>query len=559
MIDPSPQHHRLTHLAIPVLAATLVFGGLGFFAQQHWSCTFDEGFHITRGTMRAATGDSRLSYYHPPLQNMICGFFAMRSAGDRLALPDTPAWRDAELYAYAGDFAAANAGTYPSMVRASRTGSRIFGVLLVALGVLWAGRAAGPAAAWVAAFGLALNPNLLAHGNLTTSDMGVAALTLAGSYFLWEFCRTDRTAWLLLSAFGFAAAAAAKFTGLIWLVSFLILCVPLLALQKRRPGLVLYAGIGLLFFGFLLVLLYGPSPQMIRASRVPWLEGRSMIAGRYLEGLVRMGTHALEGQSAYFGGRTFTQSEIWHLPATMALKNPWPWVLATLAAGAIFVRRRIQRPEGLIPWIPALVFAGLLFGVNQLAIGIRHTLPVLGLLLTGAAVWTARLRPPRLRQGFLGLLALSSLCAVGLSYPHYIPYFPAWAGGVEKGHQWLVDSNYDWGQDLEELVEVWPELVEENGGEPPHLIYFGFVDPDRIHGIDSSAPKLNGFMYRTAALSAGPEAYAAWKEALTRLDGTVVISLSALNLRPYGLDFGYLIEGEHLRTIGRCFRVYRLP
>jgi hypothetical protein len=35
--------------------------------------------------------------------------------------------------------------------------------------------------------------------------------------------------------------------------------------------------------------------------------------------------------------------------------------------------------------------------------------------------------------------------------PHWMSYFNEFAGGPKNGHDWLVDSNIDWGQDLQEL------------------------------------------------------------------------------------------------------------
>jgi hypothetical protein len=61
----------------------------------------------------------------------------------------------------------------------------------------------------------------------------------------------------------------------------------------------------------------------------------------------------------------------------------------------------------------------------------------------------------------------------------HISYFNELSGGPLRGHQQLVDSNLDWGQDLPALAQ-W--LASHQVKEPVNLCYFGTADP-RFHGI----------------------------------------------------------------------------
>ena len=47
------------------------------------------------------------------------------------------------------------------------------------------------------------------------------------------------------------------------------------------------------------------------------------------------------------------------------------------------------------------------------------------------------------------------------------------AGGPENGYKYVVDSNYDWGQDMYNLQE----FVEENNIDQIKLDYFGGANP----------------------------------------------------------------------------------
>lgn len=75
-------------------------------------------------------------------------------------------------------------------------------------------------------------------------------------------------------------------------------------------------------------------------------------------------------------------------------------------------------------------------------------------------------------------------------HPHYLTYFNQLAGGPAGGHQYAVDSNLDWGQDLKRLA-MW---VEENKVNKIHLDYFGWADQgyylkDKLVWINSGTYK----------------------------------------------------------------------
>ena len=74
------------------------------------------------------------------------------------------------------------------------------------------------------------------------------------------------------------------------------------------------------------------------------------------------------------------------------------------------------------------------------------------------------------------LLAASAAWLIGsaaLTYPHYLSYYNALAGGTERGYLIATDSNYDWGQDFYRLRE----FVEDQRIEHIAIDYFGGASP----------------------------------------------------------------------------------
>jgi hypothetical protein len=108
-------------------------------------------------------------------------------------------------------------------------------------------------------------------------------------------------------------------------------------------------------------------------------------------------------------------------------------------------------------------------------IGIRHILAVYPLISVGAACsftrWIRQSRTGQQRRpGWLvAALPASALAVVLLAYPQFLSYMNPLAGGTENGYRHLLDSNYDWGQDVIRLKK----FLKERGIDRIYLQYFG--------------------------------------------------------------------------------------
>jgi hypothetical protein len=69
------------------------------------------------------------------------------------------------------------------------------------------------------------------------------------------------------------------------------------------------------------------------------------------------------------------------------------------------------------------------------------------------------------------------VCAVLWFAPHWMSYFNEAAGGPLRGHEWLVDSNIDWGEDI--LMLKWWHDRHPEAADLQAALFTGF-DPRDI-------------------------------------------------------------------------------
>ena len=111
-------------------------------------------------------------------------------------------------------------------------------------------------------------------------------------------------------------------------------------MTDRSFKTLLYGPVALLLLAGLLVILYGMTPQVIRVSPESWFYGKEMIAGRYIEGLIAQGQHALGGQRSFLAGTRFTRGQWWYIPLALLFKTPPLWLVAILTASFLTLFRK---------------------------------------------------------------------------------------------------------------------------------------------------------------------------------------------------------------------------
>jgi hypothetical protein len=201
--------------------------------------------------------------------------------------------------------------------------------------------------------------------------------------------------------------------------------------------------------------------------------------------------HTYQGALArptFLNGRLSQTGWWYYFPATMAYKSSLTLIAASLAAAAgalVWLRRRSFDFE--LRWnvlclaIPPVLYL-LVAMKSNLNLGLRHVLPVYPFLFIGIGIAAATIhaRRPVLVNRILLVLLLPLLAEALFTFPNYIAFFNAAAGGARGGIKLLSDSNLDWGQDLKLLAE-WRQ---KNPRGRLHLSYFGTADP-WAYGIEN--------------------------------------------------------------------------
>ena len=409
-----------------------------------------------------------------------------------------------------------------------------------------------------------------------TTDLGVTAFIFGALYFLWR--TTRRFTWPDLAGTALFAALAlvSKYSALVLVP----LAALLLGARVAIPG---WAGnvfgddtrgrlarAGTVLLGLFLVThlatwaVFGfrysltPSPDGRRlttsaaayvqeqspglAAAVEWIDEQRLLPNASSQGFL-FGQARARQRTAYLGGSVKEGGWWFYFPAAFLMKTPLV-LLVVGAAGLVLLARRFRERWLTLAFVllpPAVFFTVAMTGTIN--IGLRHILPVYPFLLLAAGAafeWLAG-------HGRAWVVVVLTIAAAGETlpvHPDYLTFFNRVAGGPARGHTRLLDSNLDWGQDLEGLAR-WME--RENVGHV-NLSYFGTADP-AYYGIACT------HLY-------GAPFYAVDRVADPRLPGHVAVSATNLHgvyLDPARRDFyAPLLEREPLAVIGGTIHVYHV-
>ena len=388
---------------------------------------------------------------------------------------------------------------------------------LAAIVFLWTRALWGFPAAALALLLAVTSPDVLAHGQLVTTDLG-AALFIFAAVAAFERMTARLTATrVALAGLALGAALATKFSSFILFPVLAALAAVVVlrrepltvalgaprALDGRRAKLAAVAAAGAVLLAIAFVCLwaaygfrFAAVPDAAFASSIPWdrlrpeepalaravdaMRDGHVLPEAWLWGFVRFFKHQ-QGRPAFLLG-AHSDAGFWNFfPVSFAVKTPLA-LLALLALSAwLAVARRLRHRADVFLWIPLVLYAAISLtrGIN---IGHRHLLPLYPFLFVAAgraATWAAAAWPRRAPAAMVGVLALWHAGAALWIHPHYLAYFNELAGGPGRGYRILVDSSLDWGQDLRGLRPY----MEAHGIPRVKLSYFGTADP-AYYGIE---------------------------------------------------------------------------
>ncbi len=507
---------------------TVHAGLLAWSAYCH-SPTIDEVGHLVSGLSHWELGRFNLYCVNPPLVRLVA------------ALPVLPAkphtdWSKANQDPHARaefdigrEFIAANGPSSFWYFRWARWACIPFSLLGGYICFRWARELYGLWAGYLALVLWCFCPNILAFASLITPDAGAAALGLTAAYFFWLWLKNPGWSGAFFAGLFLGLAELTKMT---WVVLFPLW--PLLWLVYRWPfsglslkarvretgQLVLVLSLGL----YLLNLGYGFDHTFARLGNFQFvsrtLQGQPMpnrqgqsasnrfaetwlgslpvpVPKYYLLGIDQQKRDFEMKWPSYLRGEWRKRGWWYYYLYGLLIKVPLgTWLLVFLAL--IFSMKKNRLPPGeaaslaaptwrdeLVLLAPAVVVLTLVSSQTGFNHHLRYVLPIFPFVyvwlgkVAAAAVWLGW----KFRSLCLGALTWAVAASLFV-YPHNMSYFNELAGGPSGGHNHLVDSNIDWGQDLLYLKE-W--LDEHPEARPLGLAYFGGFDP-RVLGIEFTLP-----------------------------------------------------------------------
>jgi len=549
-----------------MLAAILIVAFLfqSYSASRLKSPVFDEPFLIPAGLSYVQTGTIRLYMQHPPLLQELAGLSLVISgirwpktveASQELQGNGEPEWR------LGNSIIAANGADRVLFW------SRLPFIFLSALGglllYLFGREIVGGVAALGALFLYALDPTMVAHSYLATTDVGLTVFAMLFLWVLWRYLEHPTWARLFLSGVALGLALCTKFSAV-----FLLPVGGLLLLAALRwPVGTANESSGSFF----------DRPSLGNSE---WGRGMAARAGSfammcvvaaividlvYLSpcglSLYNSGVHLVNADHDP-GYLVFMDGQLAHrfhsyLAVCYLVKEPLAGI-ALFGIGIFELRRTrtLSTLRQMFLLIPLAVLFAAYTAWSDNA-GIRYLLPVLPFvyLIGGLGLETLLRNGSAIARTTAVLICAWMIVAAAGIYPDHLAYFNEAAcvlqgksrqirfdGGTACGPLWLDDSNVDWGQGLKQL-KTW--LDKNAQGRSFQLGYFGLYPPD--------AYQISYQVLDVPELMRGP------KPGLYVLSAHLVALLPALGAEVRPGDGQWLRQMPPTAVIGHSFYVYDIP
>jgi hypothetical protein len=548
--------HRITTVAF----VTLLVVALARIAATYsvFNHAYDENAHIGAGMEWLDKGTYQYEPMHPPMRAVyalgphLFGIGAFGEAhwgeeGQRILYADGQYWRN---------------------LTAARVAALPFFAITLLFVFLWARRIGGSLAAVLATLAYSTLPLALAHAGLVGNDTLLACTLMVALYAWarWLEAPDWRRAVVLGLAMG--AMALSKFsgplfffavmasTGALWLARLPVVgggSVPDVRSRLRHASLALVIAGAVSFAVVWAGYRFSVGPVIESGEALNRLVGetgvlhdvatavaRAMPAPEFWNGLEMLVRYNRAPQLSYLMGEISEQGFAAFFPVGILVKTPIAFLVLMLG-GLVLLLGRSWRSNNpfvfLAPFAPILIVLVLMpAGLN---LGVRHVLPAFPMLAVCAGVFAAWLwRAGAGRAQVAGRLLLTGLVAwlvvAGVrAHPDYLAYFNECC--ERSPEYWLVNSDLDWGQDLQRLSDE----LRERSIDQIHIAYFGMPELHQ-HGLPS---------YELLLPS-------------ERVKGWVAVSEYNLvfgTLEPPYDQYRWLLDYEPVARVGKSIRLYWIP
>jgi hypothetical protein len=386
----------------------------------------------------------------------------------------------------------------------ARMGVLPFFFLATAMVFVWSRKTFGDTSALLSTLLFSTLPPVLAHAGLATTDMALAATFMTS--MLAFVCWLESPTYFRSCAFGLSVGLAvlSKFSALLFLPSCAVAILvcrwittrprpELPAVPWGRRGIAIAAATMMAFLTIWGA--YRFSVQSYKPNGVPdenmtdsraqktWhrlsyvvAEHIPIPAPELMTGINILRLHNARGHIGYLLGKVRQTGWWYFFPVALAVKSPLAFLILT-GIGLLTLGRRAWRGADWRALAPAVMAVTLLLVCmpSRINIGLRHILPIYPLLAIVAGLGAARLwnlaRPKRVGPFMVVVLVIWQLTSSARIHPDYLSYFNELAG--RHPDDVLVESDLDWGQDLQRLArELHARRIDSVA-----LAYHGTAEP----------------------------------------------------------------------------------
>lgn len=495
-------------------------------AAKHDSQTIDEAVHLSAGYSYVRTGDWRLNPEHPPLVKFIAGLFVL-PASPSLPL-ESAAWQGYQQWDFGRLFLYHNTVPAETLLFLGRLAVILFSLGLAVAIWYYATRMFGRFVGLLALGFTVFEPTILAHGHLVTTDIPLSLTFFLSIMTFSDYLQRPRTKTLLLSIGALALALLTKYSAVVLIPTLLGMYVvyrwyrqpqtprplgfwKILILFLAGTSFIIWAGYGfqiavpgtdprisrlyqeraqILSDGTLsqqpsfvqdIIKVFDPTTQFGSGVK-HFLETTPIPAYSFWRGLTTVFSHNETGHGSYLLGQTSIYGWWYYFPLAYLFKTPltflillgigWVVAMKTLIQKFAIVKLRSLSWHWYILTIPP-IFYWYVSITSHINLGIRHLTPLLPFVIITCAVVAQWLWRRNAAGKYLtSFLCLGLVISSASYFPAYLPYFNEAVGGAVSGHQLLLDSNLDWGQELGSLGAYMKEHHIDN----PRVAYFGSAE-----------------------------------------------------------------------------------
>lgn len=480
-----------------------------------FSQTFDEPFHIACGMEWLDQGSYHYEALHPPLARIASALGPYLAGGH------------SEGYAspiVEGNAILANGSRYTRVLGLARLGELPF-VLLACAGVwVLALHVFGRRVAVCSVFLFTMLPPVLAHGGLATTDIAITGTFIWAvyAYIRWLEARDLKSTVFLGFWTGMSLASKASAIPFLGLTFGTLSIAYLFSIGFKNPSsiprvkqlaaravpalliafLVLWAcyrfTVRPLFTPGELAARPGDFPRrMINAGFVHDLVTKLPVpAPEYARGLGQAWRHNNPYMTSYLLGEHGKNGWWYFFPVVLGLKTPLGFlVLAVPGVAALLWRLGLRDWKSAAPALCATAILAVCM-LSRINMGVRHILPIYSFLSVGAGYFAVQcMNSDRRIRATLASVGLLWCCASSVkAHPDYLAYFNEIAS--RHPERYLLDSDLDWGQDLNRLSKRLAALHAPS----VRIAYFGSADLSRS-GLPPTSSVCDGLLQGHVAVS----------------------------------------------------------